>query len=1129
MGKGKRNQQLRVEDTMGAPEKRQNKKQFTWPVWAKRALCIVLLVAVLAGIVFATLITSGTILRNRIIVESKSGKFDVNQQMATFILWYVMYDQAYSNWSNAYYSYYIYGDTSSGIDFSLYQSPSQYGLAMASYYTKEALNSGLYSIKDYLIQLVAGADAAVMNENMKYTASDRQKAENFVTEIKNIYIDFGFGVQGMPFKNFLTEYIGTSIKTKDIKDAAKLWVMYSKYSGHKSFELQGNVSDDALQDFILRNPANSFEGKLYTLTGAEEAMIRSFFTDEFMNERFESTIAKHYANATRLAIVDLKDEELTEARKNHQLNDENVKEYTKTTTDGKDSYSPDTLPEALGEYIFSASNKAGTFAAISGDKCAYLVYFKETASSTKAKIAFETYTYDDCKTKIVEDMKDDSLATIDAIKAELTNSIIKNDNTTAQQTDNLIAKYYLELWKKSTDPENNVEFTLPEGVETKTGVKTTKPLTSNDTNEAPKSILDALYKDGVTPYAGWAFTVNNDNESYFVRVTAIEEGTTNYTINYAKFVDDPFPALLRTFEAEFELYILESKVTAPKLDSMTFDELEESFVKWLLDAYFNELVLTKHAKDDFDKIDAILSDSNEEAKEENLNKTLAEIFMGEEDRTYEDTYSEQINLDSNVYDYIFNTNNKGKAKVIVGKDDRVFLVYVFEDEHEGHGHATDNTVVQAGIKEYRIEDYADDLQFKPAEDEEVDEEEIKTFRDMILNDLLGDDRENTTEEKSAEDLAEQAIKDLTKETPDTWEPEKTLSTKLPAAKEADDKNEAPKAIIDKIYPKGNSTTAIELEVNKFYQVDADGTSYVLKVTKINDDLSCDIEYKSFEDSDYYGYFRAIKSKLDASLSEESKTEKYPSSITDGDYLDWFFKSEYKAAEGDTKSHRDFERKENDLTFIDTTEDEDNVKSFTLYLVDEPVKQIKNGEDQTVYGSYILFETEKDAQKALKKLKNKTGFELLDIFGSFKTTSEVTDEEYNKYLEEEALGKKPTFPGYPGYLTITSATQKESMKKTDVTDAGLKEWFFASDRSAYEITIMKQTLSDADAKDGKVAGYYLAVFVSSDVAWRRTAISGVASELLEAHMENLVAEGNYEINEKAMAKIDGVVTEAVTDK
>jgi hypothetical protein len=61
--------------TMEKGTKTKNKKQFIWPAWAKRALCIALLVAVLAGIVVAAIINGGTVLRSRIIVDSKTGKF----------------------------------------------------------------------------------------------------------------------------------------------------------------------------------------------------------------------------------------------------------------------------------------------------------------------------------------------------------------------------------------------------------------------------------------------------------------------------------------------------------------------------------------------------------------------------------------------------------------------------------------------------------------------------------------------------------------------------------------------------------------------------------------------------------------------------------------------------------------------------------------------------------------------------------------------------------------------------------------------------------------------------------------------------------------------------------------------
>ena len=93
MGKGKRNKLLRTEEA--ATQKNQSKKQFVMPKWAKIAICAVLLLAIVGGIVAAAIINSGIIYRSRIIVESESGKFDLNQQMAAFILWQTVYQQAY--------------------------------------------------------------------------------------------------------------------------------------------------------------------------------------------------------------------------------------------------------------------------------------------------------------------------------------------------------------------------------------------------------------------------------------------------------------------------------------------------------------------------------------------------------------------------------------------------------------------------------------------------------------------------------------------------------------------------------------------------------------------------------------------------------------------------------------------------------------------------------------------------------------------------------------------------------------------------------------------------------------------------------------------------------------------------
>ena len=1057
---------------MGKETKNKNKKQFVWPKWAKRAICIALLVAVLAGIIVAAVISGGVVMRGRIVVESKSGKFDMNQQMATFILWQAMYQQGYNEWINEYYTYLYSGSSSSSssIDFTKYQSPDMYAIDVAAYYTKEILNAGLNSIKDYLFELVAGADAAV-EAGMKYEAHDKEDAKSVVTWMQNIYVDLGFAVQGMTFKNFLSLYVGDGFKTSDIEDAAKVMVMYSKYSDYMSFDLQDDPSADDLQDYILKNPAGFFETKYFTFTAAEEAMIRDFFTDEFISDRFESTVAKHYANIDRLAIADLKDDpdnekfELTEKLEELQLN--NAQKYTKTTTDGEDTYSGE-LPEAIGEYIFSTSNQKGTFAAISGDNCAYLIYFKETSTATEATVAYKEYSYEDAKTALEAAMTGTDYATIDAIKEFVTKSIIAGDNISDYMTDNDKAEKFFEEWKKDT-----ANF---EGVEAK-DVTITK---GGENTDVPQSIVDAVYPkdEDSTPYSGWIFVINDPNESYVVKLTDVDSENATCVATYVTYTDDLLVKVLTTFEAEFSLFLFESKTTAPTFsDKMTFEQFKEKVINWLIDENLKELILTDAANEMLDVLKTAMADSGKDTLATKLNEIFGENGVKE----YEDFYSTEKALDPSVYDYIFNSKNKDTAKVIVGKDDRVFLVYVApteEGEHEGHNHAAD-TVVKAAIKEFEFD---------------AESEENTSLRKTIYDALASEGRKDPENfAKSADDIAKEALEGFKKtEGATPWEG----FTSISVAKS--DTGKDYQAIINKIYPSGSSTTSVSLKTGEFYQVDDDGTSYVFKITSLDSStLAANVEYFSYEDEANYSYFRTIKSALDSSFKEDETTLEYPSSITDGSYQDWLFKNEYKAAEGENKASLTFDRKENDLTFIATTDSKGNVTSLTIYMVDTPAVQ-ENDTTKTVYGAYQSFETKKEAEKALKKLEGKSGFELLDLFTSLKHTEKV---------EEYVDGGH-----YPGYVEITSPTIGIDLQESSVSDKNLKEWLFG-DRTPYDVEII-------ESADGK--SYYLALFASKDEAWTRSAKNGWVDEAFTEHMKTLVED--YELNEDAMAKIDGVVTE-----
>ena len=1083
MGKGKRNKQLQVEERAGAPEKRQNKKQFVMPVWAKRALCIVLLVAVVAGIVTAALLNGGAIQRNRIIVESNSGKFDMNQQMATFVLWYTMYQQAVYEWQNAYYQQYFGGSASSIV--TQYPSPDSYGVTMAAYYTKEVLNSGLYSIKDYLIELVAGADAA-LDAGLKYEAHDKQDAKDVVVWMQNLYLNLGFAEYNYTFDYFLSAYVGDNFKTSDIEDAARVMIMYSKYSDYMNYNFQHEATGDDLQNYIEKNPAGFFESKYFVFNAAKESMIREFFYDKFMDERFESTVAKHFANEDRLAITELKGDALN--AKLEELGLKTTTAYTK----GEDGKASPELPEAIEEYIFSTSNKAGTFAAVSGEKCAYLIYFEKTSTATEATISYKEYKYEDYK---------DGLSSIENVKDLIADCIKNGENTTNFETDNEKAADLLAQLNSDT------AMSLPEGAVT--GVITTKPVVENDTNTAPKSILDVLYSDNADVTLGWNFVVNNDTESYVVKVTGanLKDGegneTTNHEISYYAFnyqtPDDLFADVLNTFEAEYKLYLLETKVDAPvyKMDVKAFTE---KVVDWALAENFQELVLTRYANKELEELLEAKADSNAEKLEEALNtlfkgNTNGTDGLADITKSYATEKEFETKYDSAVYSYIFNTKNKNTASVIVGKNDRVFLVYVApmatgEEGHEGHDHTK---TVHVAIKEFIFSEYEEKLVISG-------DEATNTFAQQIRDDLLKEGRKNNTAFKAAEDLAKEEL-DALKKTTDTkaWPADlETVKTYKPA-KESEttvkNTNTAPDAIIDKIYPNGTSTTKVNVAANTYYQVDDNGTSYVVKVLSISDDsnLTCEIQYQTFEDEEYYSYFRGVKNAFDSSFKEEHTDLKYPSSITAGSYQDWLFKSEY------TDGSRVFERESGDLTFIAAVDSKNNVTSLSVYIVDEPVKQV-NDETDTIYAGYQLFETEKDAQKALKKLGGKTGFALLDLFSSLKITEE--------------MGKNNEEGYYPGYIVTTSPTIGLDLTKTDITDDNLEAWLFSAERKDGDVEIIAN-------KDG--TGYYLALFSSGEQAWLRNARTGWTEEKFSAHMEDVIAKGGYEFNEDAMSKIEGVIT------
>ncbi len=1058
MGKGKRNRQLHIEDKQANPQKQKarSKKQFVMPKWAKMTICFVVLAAILFGSIAISLLNNGIVYRTRVLVESDSGKYDINQQMATFILWQNMYQQAYYEY--LYTQYGMYTDTNNIL--KTYSSAADYGIAMAAYYTTSILQTGLSSISEYLLSLTAGADAAV-KEGLKLEAHDKAEIKQVVTWMQSVYASSQYASY-MTFKNFLNTAVGESFQITDIESAARLLVMYTKYADYKSLDLDDNATLDQLQDFILKNPSGHFEAKYYSYSGASEEMIREFFGSNFVKENAKVAYAKYLATLDKKATESLKDSALTE--KLTALGITSTEYKKETNDDGEATYTPELIDE-IAEIAFNTSNKKESFVIVGGEDCAYLVYFFANATSTTAKLGYKKYT------GTLPEGYEDLL--ISSIKA--------GENTSEYKSGDDLG---IELMIKLDADKNDMPTDALEAI-------TKNPDKFADyNNTAPNEILEVLYAKSASFVKDQTMQINNDGVTYVFKVTAVEKDETTstnfYTISYVKYEDSEFCAVLRVFEEEFAALL--STSTAAPTYSLTYEVFKTNVLNFIMDENFESLVVNHYVAEDYKQIEAYVNATEKSDIEIYQSKLLA--LFGIEATKYSNNTTTRESLDDAVYDFIFNSKNLGKTSIIQGEDG-VYLVYVFpaEDTTGSDSTSTENSV-KAGWKKYTF----DTLKF----DSDDAKETVKGFYDLILKDLTTDDRKNTTTHKSANDLAKAFLEKLNAGTENMPTDADTATTTDPDISGAT--NTAPDAILDYLY-----ADSAKIEKGKNYQVDNNGTSYVVKVTDIptaddasttsKNETSYKITYTTYTDSEYYSYFRAIKSALDSAFTGKTSTLSHPESSTKGSYQEWLCIGEYKEATADKEAYREFDRVKDDITFVPATDSSGNATgTYNIYLVDESMKQVKK-EDAVYYGGYLLFETEKEANKALKQLQDKTGFALSDAFMALTATT------------KDDNGKE----------SVVSATVSTNLTAASITDENLKNWLTSTDRKANDKAVVA-------AKDG---GYYFAFFFSTEQTWTRTARDSWVESEVSDHIAQLVKDGGYEMNKTNLEKITNAPTEATT--
>ena len=589
MGKGKRNRQYHFEDRQTNPQKyKERKKQFKMPKWATYTIAAVIALAIIVPIVITSLISGGTFLRARVLVDSKSGQYDLNQQMATFILWQNMYQSAYYEWY--YTSWGLYEDTN-GITKD-YKNAASYGIDVASTYTNMYLRDGLDDIADYLTELVAGADAGV-EAGLTLNADDEKAIAEFTTWIKNVYASSAYAGY-TTYENFLTTAVGQGINAGDIESAAKLLTMYTKYCNYAKLELDDDPTEAILQEFIEKNPSGHYEIKYHQYSNASEdflkklyeklgktydpkskdevllsmdaAEFRKLVIETVVEENFKTLVLNKYAVSGDAAdaLEALNKKNLSDEDRAKKLAELGIEKAT-LKSNNKD------INTAVSEWIFNSKRKVNETTVITSGDSVYLVYIfsqpKADASNSKVttvEAGWKEYKFADYESKVE--------GFYDMVKEDLINAE-KSENSKVHLSAEEIAKKFYDALKDNTQKWEDIK------AEDLTNQTLTKP---KDNDKDLSAIEEKLYKSGVTVKEGDIFQVDDNGTSYVLKVTKVSG--TNYTVAYTTHKDSDYHSLYRSLTATLNSSYNKDASTLTHPESTTKGSANE----WLCEGKYDE-------------------------------------------------------------------------------------------------------------------------------------------------------------------------------------------------------------------------------------------------------------------------------------------------------------------------------------------------------------------------------------------------------------------------------------------------------------------------------------------------------------------------------------------------------------
>ena len=282
MGKGSRNRQLHQQDRIDNPKKYKKKKQA--PKWLFPLISLVVVAAIVIGTVASIITNAGIIPRNRIIIESESGKYDINQNMATFIAWQSLYYNASMYWT--YCSYGLIEDTYGITDT---YTVDQYALTVAQSSLDTTLRDSIDDVLESLKVYVAVCDAAYA-AGVSLDDSDKATVDAAIDELKALQEEYSY----TSLKSFIKTFMGTGIKEKDIRRALEMTTLYNKYSTIKQVEFEKAVTLADLENYVSKNPETFYKFDYLTFAAENEEFAQKLTSEATTAEEFKNLILEYH-------------------------------------------------------------------------------------------------------------------------------------------------------------------------------------------------------------------------------------------------------------------------------------------------------------------------------------------------------------------------------------------------------------------------------------------------------------------------------------------------------------------------------------------------------------------------------------------------------------------------------------------------------------------------------------------------------------------------------------------------------------------------------------------------------------------------------------------------------------------